>query len=44
MTEISIVVPLYNEEGNVEALHKEILDVCTKENYTFEKLFSAMWL
>ncbi|MCG8571199.1 MAG: glycosyltransferase family 2 protein [Spirochaetes bacterium] len=39
MTEISIVVPLYNEEGNVEALHKEILDVCTKENYTFEIIF-----
>lgn len=36
---VSIVVPVYNEEGNVAALHKEILDVCVREGYTFEIIF-----
>lgn len=36
---ISVVVPVYNEEGNVRELHKEILDVCKKENYQFEIIF-----
>ena len=36
---ISVVVPVYNEEGNVRELHKEILDICKKENYQFEIIF-----
>ena len=39
MTSISVVVPVFNEEGNVEALHKEILDVCKANNYQFEVIF-----
>ncbi|MBI3341973.1 glycosyltransferase family 2 protein [Candidatus Curtissbacteria bacterium] len=34
---ISIVVPLYNEEGNIELLHKKISDLAKKESsYNFE--------
>lgn len=36
MDEISIVIPLYNEEGNVTELHREIVEVCEKNNYTYE--------
>lgn len=36
MNRISIVVPVFNEEGNVVALHKEIVDVCRENNYIFE--------
>mgnify|MGYP004540811937 FL=1 len=36
---ISVVVPVFNEEGNVRELHKEILEVCKKENYKFEIIF-----
>lgn len=39
MKGISVVVPVFNEEGNVRELHKEILDVCKKENYKFEIIF-----
>ena len=39
MTSVSVVVPVYNEEGNVEHLHKEIIDVCAKNNYLFEIIF-----
>lgn len=39
MEKVSIVVPVYNEEGNVEALHKEILDVCTSNKYDYEIIF-----
>ena len=39
MTRISVVVPVYNEEGNVADLHKEIVDVCKANNYTFEIIF-----
>ncbi|MBE5959649.1 MAG: glycosyltransferase family 2 protein [Lachnospiraceae bacterium] len=39
MRRVSIVVPLFNEEGNVRQLHKEILDVCKQNNYTFEIIF-----
>ena len=35
----SIVVPVYNEEGNVTELHKEICNVCNENNYTFEIIF-----
>ena len=37
--ELSIVVPLFNEEENVEKLHKEILHVCRDNNYKFEIIF-----
>ena len=36
MSSISVVVPIFNEEGNVANLHKEIVDVCRANNYTFE--------
>ncbi len=37
--DISIVVPLYNEEGNVLNLHKKILDACNSLNQSFEIIF-----
>lgn len=37
--DISVVVPLYNEEGNVLNLHKKILDVCNSLNKNFEIIF-----
>ena len=37
--EISIVVPLYNEEENVEKLHKKINEACRKLGKTFEIIF-----
>ena len=37
--ELSIVVPIYNEEGNVEKLHNRILEECKKLNKTFEIIF-----
>ncbi len=33
---ISIIIPVYNEEGNIAELHKEIIDVCIKNKYIFE--------
>lgn len=39
MPSISVVVPVYNEEGNVRRLHSEILEVCKRENYDFEIIF-----
>jgi len=39
MISLSIVVPVYNEEGNVEELHKEIKEVCEKANYDYEIIF-----
>lgn len=36
MTELSIVVPLYNEEGNVVELHREIKEVCEANGYVYE--------
>ena len=39
MISISVVVPVYNEEGNVAELHKEILQVCKENNYQFEIIF-----
>ena len=39
MQGISVVVPVFNEEGNVRELHKEIIEVCKKENYKFEIIF-----
>lgn len=39
MKRISVVVPVYNEEGNVEKLHEEIKTVCQKEKYEYEIIF-----
>lgn len=39
MKGISIVVPIYNEEGNVRELHREIVEVCEREQYTYEVIF-----
>ncbi|TVQ97702.1 MAG: glycosyltransferase [Desulfovibrionales bacterium] len=36
MTEVSVVVPLYNEEGNVVELHREIREVCEANGYKYE--------
>ena len=36
---VSIVVPVYNEEGNVAELHREIVEVCERNNYTYEVIF-----
>lgn len=37
--EISVVVPIYNEEENAAQLHREIVEVCRAEGYTFEVIF-----
>ncbi len=39
MISLSVVVPVYNEEGNVAELHKEIKEVCDKANYDYEIIF-----
>lgn len=39
MYSISIVVPVYNEEGNIEELHREIKETCIKNNYDYEIIF-----
>lgn len=39
MAEISVVVPVFNEEGNIAKLHEEILEVCQSNGYTFEIIF-----
>lgn len=39
MSKLSVVVPVFNEEGNVEKLHKEICDVCINNGYDFEVIF-----
>lgn len=39
MHSVSVVVPVYNEEGNVEELHREIKEICEKNNYTYEIIF-----
>ena len=39
MASISVVVPIYNEEGNVKELHKEIHEVCEKLNDQYEIIF-----
>ena len=36
---ISVVVPVFNEEGNVAQLHHEIKEVCEREKYTYEFIF-----
>lgn len=39
MYRVSIVVPVYNEEGNVAELHREIKEVCDKNKYEYEIIF-----
>ena len=39
MKNISVVVPIYNEEGNVVELHKEIMAACRENGYRFEIIF-----
>lgn len=36
---VSIVIPVYNEEQNIDFIAKEVLAVCHKLNYTFEFIF-----
>ncbi|MFW5799213.1 MAG: glycosyltransferase family 2 protein, partial [Spirochaetota bacterium] len=36
LSKISIVIPVYNEESNIEELHREIVEVCNKNNYIYE--------
>src|SRR5476651_393577 len=36
---ISVVVPLYNDEGNVKELHRRILEACQKLTKPFEIIF-----
>lgn len=36
---LSVVVPVFNEEGNIEKLHKEIVDVCEANGYKYEIIF-----
>ena len=36
---LSVVVPLYNEEGNVKELHKRIFDALQKIGQPFEIIF-----
>lgn len=39
MYKISVVVPMYNEEGNAKELHTEIKEVCEKNGYKYEIIF-----
>lgn len=36
MKKISIIIPVFNEEGNIKPLHEEIKSVCEKNNYIYE--------
>ena len=36
---VSVVVPVFNEEGNIANLHKEIKDVCESNGYIYEIIF-----
>lgn len=36
MTKISIIIPVYNEEGNIAKLHQEITETCRAADYEFE--------
>lgn len=39
MIKLSVVVPVYNEEGNVAELHREIKQMCEKAGYEYEIIF-----
>ena len=38
-TKLSVVVPVFNEEGNIEKLYNEIKGVCENNGYTYEIIF-----
>jgi len=37
--QISVVIPVLNEEGNVAELHSDIVALCAREGYEFEVIF-----
>ena len=37
--QVSVVVSVFNEEGNLKQLHKEIRSVCEQEQYLYEIIF-----
>ncbi len=37
--EVSVVIPAYNEEGNIAELHAEVKQACEQNNYTYEIIF-----
>ncbi len=37
--DVSVVVPIYNEEGNVAELHRKIIEACNKLEKTYEVIF-----
>ena len=39
MLGLSVVVPFYNEEGNIAELHREIVDTCEESGYDYEIIF-----
>lgn len=39
MLGVSVVVPVYNEEGNVSELHREIKETCEQAGYEYEIIF-----
>lgn len=39
MDRISVVVPVFNEEGNIAKLHQEIKNVCEDNGYIYEIIF-----
>lgn len=39
MISLSVVVPVYNEEGNVAVLHQEIKETCEKAGFAYEIIF-----
>lgn len=39
MYRVSIVVPVFNEEGNIAELHREIKEVCVQNQYEYEIIF-----
>lgn len=39
MKSLSVVVPVYNEEGNIQKLHQEIKQVCEDNHYQYEIIF-----
>ena len=39
MDRISVVVPVFNEEGNIAKLHQEIKKVCEDNGYIYEIIF-----
>ncbi|MDD3685488.1 MAG: glycosyltransferase family 2 protein [Bacteroidales bacterium] len=38
-TDISVVIPVFNEENNIELLYSRIIEVCKKINLSYELIF-----